>query len=247
MNDFLISYTCFWNPSDCSLPIFHTCCRSWAAAAVTLQQQPLPLSPRFGHSLCGSSWLDSPHVSCGCPKGILLFLNTICSFMLCTLIISCLLSNDITRRIFAWMINRLQADEKLLKCTKWTRPWKDPAPPKSAFLEVILSYTGLRPPKEMYIPLPAVIRHDSLSKWQIMVKGPKWGRVSPRGTWSKLVAPFSLVSKTCCVFLEHSYHLVDLLSKLWYSFKGLYARLIPGNVSNDECTARAMWGVCVTP
>lgn len=193
------------------------------------------------------SWLDSPHVSCGCPKGNLLFLNAICSFMLCTLIISCLLSNDITQCIFAWMINRLQADEKLLKCTEWTRPWKSPPPQKSAFLEVILSYTGWRPQNEMNIPLPAVIRHDSLSKWQIIVKGPKWGRVSPRETWSKPVAPFSLVSKICSVFLEYSYRLVDLLSKLWYSFKGLYARLIPGNVSNGECTARAMWGVCVTP
>lgn len=70
VNDFLISYTCFWNPSDCSLPIFHTCCRSWAVAAVTLQQQPLPLSSCFGHSLCGCPGWTPPMSPAAVPRAI---------------------------------------------------------------------------------------------------------------------------------------------------------------------------------
>lgn len=135
----------------------------------------------------------------------------------------------------SWMIYRLQAHEKWMKCTGWTRPPCEEKNPhflfsywgKSCFS---LSYFGCRPLDEMYIPLPAVIRHDSLSKWQIIAGGPKEGRISPRDAWSKAVLPFF----SDVLYLESCYLLVDLLFWTWCSFKGLYGRLFYGNVRNDE-------------
>lgn len=82
------------------------------------------------------------------PTGILLFLNTICFFMLSTLLISCPLYTDITVCIFAWWLIGCQVHEKWMKCTYWALhdkilpffcPWQGKKPCFS------LSYFGWSP------------------------------------------------------------------------------------------------------
>lgn len=126
------------------------------------------------------------------------------------------------------MINRLQAFEKWIKCTNCAKSCMKKKDTISCFS---VSFFGWRPLSEMYIPLPAVIRHDSLSKWQIIAGGPKEGIISSREAWSKSVLPFSLMSNIWPIFLECCYLLVDVLSKIESSFKGLSGRFIYENVS----------------
>lgn len=84
MWDFLIECTRCSKPSHSSTPVAAVelrppCCRITAAPSLKPLFWAQPL------------WLRWPGlVSCGYPKGFLLFLNAICSFMLRTLIISCL-------------------------------------------------------------------------------------------------------------------------------------------------------------
>ena len=67
-NPFLCTWQ--WKPSShCSPSLIHTCCCSWAVAAMLQQRQPLLWSSCFGKSLC--CWLAgwTPSVSLGYPPG----------------------------------------------------------------------------------------------------------------------------------------------------------------------------------